>query len=56
MTELEKLVVRCWSAVVARGEEGLPHEVAAEMRTCGTPCPHAWKVMLDLRVRGALPT
>lgn len=57
MSELDKLIVRCWSAVVARGEAGTVSDVSAELRARGLA------VLLDelsarmttLHMKGQLP-
>lgn len=58
MTELEKLVVRCWSAVVARGLEGTAIDVVAELTTRGSLATvlDVARRMAELRVRGQLPS
>lgn len=57
MTELEKLIARCWSSVVARGQAGDACDVAEEMRLRGSTveASEVARRLTELRAAGRLP-
>ncbi len=57
MTDMEKLIVRCWSAVAARHEDPTPAAVAVELRkhVADSMMPDVELRMRDLLRQGAIP-
>lgn len=57
LTVTEKLLVRCWSAVVARDGDGSAYAVASEMaaRSVIVPIPTVAATLERLRLEGRLP-
>jgi hypothetical protein len=57
MSDMEKLIVRCWSACVARGEPGDHVHVAAELRKhiAEGMMPDVETRLQMLRRQGAIP-